>query len=95
MGFDLSPPARTALPPPRIVDSSEIAGVGSEVGTSRADREFDRFLAAAIPTESGGLRDPVNCSEGLARQIREGGISWEVVEESEIDYASLGRGAKP
>lgn len=90
------------VPETQTVDSGEITGVVANAGTSdsgiavpsHADREWDRFLASAVPTETGGLRDPVNCSVGLARQIREGGIPWEVVEKSEIDYASLGRGAK-
>lgn len=89
------------VPEPQIVDSSEITTVGPEVGTSdsgpagasHADREFDRFLAAAVPTETGGLRDPVNCSAKLARQIRRGGVPFEDMERLENDCAHLGRGA--
>ena len=61
--------------------------------TDYADREWDRFLAVAQPTPTGGLRDPENCSEELARRIRLGGIPWEDWEKFETDRGRMGRGA--
>lgn len=89
------------VPETQIVDSGEIPGVGSKCGTtdsesadaSHADHEFARFEQVAERTETGGLRDPNLCSAELAEKLRLGGVSWEAVEKSEIDYASLRRGA--
>ena len=60
--------------------------------SSKVDCEFNRFARTAVPTETGGWRNPEDCSAELAKQIRAGGIPWEVVEKSEADYAHLGRG---
>ncbi len=57
---------------------------------SYADREWDRFLACAIPTpDGGGLYDPINGRPEMPSGVA--GEDWRALEH---DCAYLGRGSK-
>ena len=57
---------------------------------SKAEAEWDRFLAIAIPTPDGlGLFDPVH---GVPEMPR--GVAWEDWQRFENDCSRLGRGGK-
>lgn len=61
---------------------------------SKADIEWDRFLAVAVPMPGGGLRDPGECSAELDRQIRVGGVSGEDWDSFIDDCGRLGKAVR-
>ena len=80
--------------PARAAPVGSIAQNARPGDDPNADAEFTRFERVAVPTPTGGLRDPGNCSEDLARQIRSGGVSWEAMEGFQNDCGRMGRGSK-
>ncbi len=72
----------------KLLEPTEVVPIPGAI-ESRADREWDRFLACAIPTPNGlGLYAPAESPEMAS------GVPGEQRRAFEDDFAHLGRGSK-